>query len=65
MQVGWCGAHMPPNGMAIRRRARAAVSCSAHQGSSGRLSSTCARGVGLQSRVEVRVNLALVDTRTS
>jgi hypothetical protein len=29
VQVGWCGAHMSPNGMAIRRRARAAVSCSA------------------------------------
>ena len=65
MQVGWCGARMPPNGMAIRRQARAAVSCSAHPGSGGRLGSTCARGVGLQSRVEARVNLALVDTRTS
>ena len=65
MQVGWCGAHMSPNGMAIHRRARAAVSCSAHQGSSGRLGPTCARGVGLQSRVEARVNLALVDTGPS
>ena len=65
MQVGWRGAHVSPNGMAIRRRARAAVSCFVCPRSGGRLSSTCARGVGLQSRVEARVNLALVDTRSS
>ena len=64
MQVGWCGAHMSPNGMAIRRRARAAVSCFVCPRSGGRLSSTRVRGVGWQGRVEAHVDLVLVDTRT-